>query len=72
MANVKSVGQPNKKSSPSNICLKNKNVLLFDSLSIAENLVLKLPKPPNIFRIQSVKIYYKKMQFEGKVTSCKN
>ena len=53
-----------------NICLKNKNGLLFDSLSIAEtfkkyyslveNLVLKLPKPPNNFGRQSGKNYYKK------------
>ena len=53
-----------------NICLKNKNGLLFDSLSIAEtfkkyyslveNLVLKLPKPSNNFGRQSEKNYYKK------------
>ena len=51
---LKSLGLPNKKNFPSNICLKNKNGLLFDSVSIAEtfksyysslaeNLVLKLP-----------------------------
>ena len=33
---IKSLGLPNKKNSPSNICLKDKNGLLFDSLSIAE------------------------------------
>ena len=68
---LKQLGLPNKKNSPSNTCLKNKNGLLFDSVSIAEtfkkyysslaeNLVLKLPKPLNNFGIQSVKNYYKK------------
>ena len=68
---LKQLGLPNKKNSPSNTCLKNKNGLLFDSMSIAEtfkkyysslaeNLVLKLPKPLNNFGIQSVKNYYKK------------
>ena len=68
---LKQLGLPNKKNSPLNICLKNKNSLLLNSPSIAEtfkkyysslaeNLVLKLPKPPNNSRIQSVKNYYKK------------
>ena len=59
---LKLLGLPNKKNYPSNICLKNKNGLSFDSLttaetfnkyysSLAENLVLKLPKPPNNFEI---------------------
>ena len=63
-----SLGLPNKKNFPSYICLKNNNGLLFDSLSImetlkkyysllAENLVLKLPKPQNNFGIQSVNNY---------------
>ena len=34
---LKSLGLPNKKSSPSNICLKYKNGSLFESLSIAGN-----------------------------------
>ena len=34
---LKQLGLPNKKNSPPNIYLKNKNGLLFDSLSIAEN-----------------------------------
>ena len=61
---------PNKKNSSLNICFK-KNGLLFDSLSIvetfkkynsslSENLVLKLPKPPNNFGTQAVNNYYKK------------
>ena len=59
---LKSLGLPNKKNYPSIICLKNKNGLSFDSLStaetfkkyyssLAENLVLKQPKPPNNFGI---------------------
>ena len=67
---LKSLGLPNKKNSPSNMFLKNKTDLLFDSLSVtktlkkyysssAENLVLKLAKPLNNFGIQSVNNYYK-------------
>ena len=73
---------PNKKNSPSNICLKNKNGLSFDSLSIAEtfkkyysslaeNLVLKLPKPPNNFGIQSVNNYYKKCNLKERLLFAK-
>ena len=59
---------PNKENSSSNICLKTRNGLSFDSLSIvqifkkhysslAENLLLKLPKPPNNLKYnQSVTI----------------
>ena len=68
---LKQLGLPNKRNFPLNICLKNKNVLLFDSQSIAEtfkkyysslveNLVLKLPKPLNNCGRQSGKNYYKK------------
>ena len=75
MANVKSQGLPNKKSSPSNVCLKSKNGVSFGSLSIAENtyytplagnLVLKLPKPPNNFGIQSINSYNKKCNLKEK------
>ena len=62
---LKPLGLPNKKSSQSNICSKNLDGLLFDSFSIAEafqkyysslaeNLVLKPPKPPNNFGMESV------------------
>ena len=54
----------NNKTPPLNICLKNKNDLSFvsfsietfkkESLSLAENLVLNLPKRSNNFRIESV------------------
>ena len=61
----KSLGSPNKKYSPSNMGLKNKASLLFDSLSIEEtfekyhlsleeNLALKLPKLPYNFGKESV------------------
>ena len=64
----KSLGLPNKKEF-SFECLKNKNSLLFDSMStvetsktyyssLAENLVLKLPKSPNNFVTQLVNNYY--------------
>ena len=56
---LKSRGLPNKKNSPSTIFLKNKNDLLVDSLSVSENLVLKLPKLLNNFGLQSVSNYYK-------------
>ena len=57
---LKSLGLPNKKNSPSNACLNNKKGLSLDSLSIAETfkkyysslaekLMLKLPKPSNNF-----------------------
>ena len=66
---LKSLGLPNKKTSQSNICSKNLDGLLFDSFSIAEafqkyysslaeNLVLKLPKPPNNFGMESVNNYH--------------
>ena len=69
---------PNKKNSSLNICLKNKNGLLFDSLSVAEtfkkynsslseNLVLKLPKPPNNFGTKSVNNYYKKCNMKERL-----
>ena len=79
---LKSLGLPNKKNSPSNICLKDKNGLSFDSLSIAEtfkkyysslagNLVLKLPKPSNDFEIQTVNNYYKKYNLKKRLLSAK-
>ena len=78
MANFKITGATGQKNSPSNISLKNKNVLLLYSLSIAEtfkkyysllaeNLVFKLPKPPNNFGIQSVNNYYKKCNLKEKL-----
>ena len=79
---LKSLGLPNKKNSPSNICLKYKNGLSFESLAIAEafkkycsslagNLVLKLPKPPNNFGIQTVNNYYKKYNLKKRLLSAK-
>ena len=79
---LKPLGLPKGKNSPSNICLKNKNGLLFDSLSIAktfqkyssslaENLALKLPKPPNNFGIQSVNSYCKKWDLKERLLFAK-
>ena len=77
---LKSLGLPNKKNSPSNICLKYKNGLSFESLSIAfkkycsslaGNLVLKLPKPPNNFGIQTVNNYYKEYNLKKRLLSAK-
>ena len=79
---LKSLGLPNKKNSPSNICLKYKNGLSFESLAIAEafkkycsslagNLVLKLPKPPNNFGIQTVNNYYKEYNLKKRLLSAK-
>ena len=65
-----------------NICLKDKNGLSFDSLLIAEtfknyysslakNLVLKLPKPPNNFDIQSLDNCCKKCNLQEKLVFAK-
>ena len=67
---LKSLGLQNKENSLSDICLRNKNDLLHDLLSVAEtfkkyysssaeNLVLKLPKPPNNFGKQLANNYHK-------------
>ena len=74
----KSLGLPNRKTSQSNTCLENKEGLLFDSFSIAEtfknyysslaeNLVLKLPKPPNNFGMESVHNYFTKYNLKKKL-----
>ena len=75
---LKSLGLPNKKISSLNICLENKDGLLFDSFSIAEtfkkyysslaeSLVLKLPKPPNDFGTESVNNYNEKYNLKEKL-----
>ena len=62
--------------------MKNEKDLLFDSLPIAEtfekyysslteNLVLKLPKPPNNSGIQSVNNYYKKCNLKERLLFAK-
>ena len=71
-----------KKNSPSILCLKTKIVLVFNSLSIAEtfkkyypslaeNLMLKLPKPLNNFGIKSVNNYYKKCNLKERLLFAK-
>ena len=72
---LKSLGSPKSSPSSSNICLNENNSIEFDSLSIAEifkkffsglasNLVSKLPKGPNKFGIDSVRIFYKKLNLD--------
>ena len=79
---LETLGLPNKKNSPSNICLKNKNDLLCDLLSVAEtfkkyysssaeNLVLKLRKPLNNFGIQLVNNYYKNCNMKERLLFAK-
>ena len=80
---LKSLRLPNKKNSLTNICLKNKNNLLYDLLSVgktfkkyysssAENLVLKLPKPLNNFGIQLANNYYKNCNMKERSLFAKN
>ena len=80
---LKSLVLPNKKTSQSNICLENKDGLLFDSFLIAEtfkknhssraeNLVLKLPKPSNKSRMESVNNYYEKYNLKEKLIFANN
>ena len=79
---LKSLRLPNKKNSLTNICLKNKNNLLYDLLSVAktfkkyysssaENLVLKLPKPLNNFGIQLANNYYKNCNMKERLLFAK-
>ena len=79
---LKSLRLPNKNNYPSNICLKNKNGLSFNSLSIAEtfkkscsslaeNFVSKLPKPSNNFGMQLLNSYYKQCNLKKKVLFAK-
>ena len=79
---LKSLELPNKKNSSSNICLKKKNGLSFDSLSIvetfkkyysalAENVLLKLWKPPNNFGIQSLNNCYKNCNLKERLLFAK-
>ena len=82
MENFKTIRATEQKEFPFEYMFKNKNGSLFDSLSIAEtfkkyysslaeNLVLKLPKPPTNFGIQSVKNYYKKRNLKERLLPSK-
>ena len=70
---MKSIGFPSKVVTASNICLKDKNEIVFNAtkncsifknyfLSLAENLVSKLPPSLNIFTKSKVTSYYDNMQ----------
>ena len=68
---------PSKKSSSATICLEKDGILSFDPKSNAEifkdfysnlanNLVKKLPTPPNKYGKTTVNNYYKKLNLRGK------
>ena len=68
---LKSLGLSNKTSYSSKFCLKKEDTLNFDDktnsaifndffVNLAENLVSKLPSPPNKFGLTSVRSYYEK------------
>ena len=71
---LKSLGLPSKKTASTNICLKDKTEVTFDSSSISEifksfystlasNLVKQLPSPKNRFDLKSVEKYYSSFNF---------
>ena len=71
---LKSLGLPSKKTASTNICLKDKTEVTFDSSSISEifksfystlasNLVKQLPPPKNRFDLKSVEKYYSSFNF---------
>ena len=74
---LKSLGLPSKKSSSATICLEKDGILSFDPKTNAEifkdfysnlanNLVKKLPTPPNKYGKTAVNNYYKKLNLRGK------
>ena len=74
---LKSLGLPSKKSSSATICLEKDGILSFDPKTNAEifkdfysnlanNLVKKLPTPPNKYGKTAVNNYFKKTKFKGK------
>ena len=82
MANCKITGAAEQKELSIKYIFLKKDGLSFDSLSIAETfkniaphyrkkLVLKLPKPPNNFGIQSVSNYYKKGNLQERLLFAK-
>ena len=62
--NFKKLGPPKTKTPPSNICPKENDGLPFCSLSIANNLIEKLPTGPNKFDINSVWEFYRPLNLE--------
>ena len=74
---LKSLGLPSKKSSSSTLCLENDGILSFDPKANVEifkdfysnlvnDLLKKLPNPPNKYRKDTAKKYYDKLNLAGK------
>ena len=74
---LKSLGLPSKTNSSATICLEKDGILSFDPktnaeifkdfyLNLANNLVKKLPTPPNKYGKTAVNNYYKKLNLRGK------
>ena len=69
------MGLPSKAVSPSNICLKDRNEIVFNNTkncsifksflsSLAQNLVSKVPPSPNVFTESKVAFYYDDRKFK--------
>ena len=74
---LKSIGLPQKSFSTANICLKTKEKISFDTKenaetfkdffnNLAEDLVKKLPKAPNVFGDSSTSLYYRSKELPTK------
>ena len=79
---LKSLGLPSKQKSSSSLCLEKDGNLSFDFKAnteifkdfysnLADNLVKKLPSPPNKFGIETVKTYYQRLNLGRKTFSLK-
>ena len=72
---MKCIGLPSEATSASNICLKDKNVIVFNNTkncsifksffsNLVQNLVSKLPPSPNAFTESNVASYYDNIKFK--------
>ena len=79
---LKSLGLPSTQKSSSSLCLEKDGNLSFDPkanteifkdfyLNLADNLVKKVPSPPNQFGIETVKTYYQRLNLGRKTFSLK-
>ena len=75
LKSLESLGLPSKKSSSSTICLQKDRILSFDPnaeivkdfySNLANDLVKKLPNPPNKYGKDVVKTYYENLNLVGK------
>ena len=75
MENLKTMGLPSKAALASNICLKDRNEIVFNDTkncsilksffsNLAQNLVSKLPHSPNVFTESKVASYYDDIKFK--------